>query len=54
MILVLERHPSAPTWRFTCQRCSIAGAYHRTLNDAELSAVRHQRALHQEGGRVEA
>ena len=33
-------------FRFVCAAGSIQGAWHASLNDAELSAVRHNRMHH--------
>ena len=33
-------------FRFTCNACQVEGAWHESLNDAELNGQRHNRMKH--------
>lgn len=51
--VVLEaarRLDGSPTvfYRFVCAPCQVEGAWHESLNDAELNGARHNRMKHAE------
>lgn len=46
-LVVIEAHPrTAKLFRFTCPVCNEQGAWHPSINDAEVSAARHNRVKH--------